>query len=93
MKKPRTSEKLAHAWKRGRLSIHTALKRHLQNIEVWPVDPAFLMFLPIILGYANMGLMDRPVPLGTDENGEDVERTVAQIVDDLQLQPFLAKAR
>lgn len=85
----RTSEQLARAWKEGRLGTETALKRHLKRIGVGPVHPGLLFLLPIVLSYANMGLMDKVIPLGTDEHGQDVERTVAQIVEDLELEPFL----
>lgn len=83
MKKPRTSEELAVAWKQGKIDLNTALRRHLQNIEVWPVDAGFFMFLPILLGYANAGMIDKLIPVG--EEGH----TVAQVIEDLQLQPFL----
>lgn len=87
MKKPRTSEQLAMAWKRGRLSNNTALRRHLQLVGIWPIDPGFFMFLPVLIGYANMGLMDKVIPVG------DEQRTVGQTISDLQLDSFLEDAR
>lgn len=87
--KARNTEQLARAWKAGRLSTETALKRHLKLIGVGPVHPGLLFLLPIVLSYANMGLMDKPIPLGKDEDGQDRDRTVAQIVEDLKLEPFL----
>ena len=91
--KARTTVQLARAWKAGRLSTETALKRHLKLIGVGPVHPGLLFLLAIVLSYANMGMMDKVIPLGTDQDGQDQQRTVAQIIEDLQLQPFLEEVQ
>ena len=42
-----------------------------------------------MIGFANMGLTCKPVPLGKDQEGKDLERTVAEIIEDLHLEVFL----
>jgi hypothetical protein len=83
-KRPRTSEELAEAWKAGVLPLGTAASRYFKRLGLWPVDEKFLMALELIIGFANLGLWDTPVPV---PEGEEI--SVGAIVKRYQLTDFL----
>jgi hypothetical protein len=84
MKRKLTSEELAEAWKEGVMPLHTAVRRHFKLIGIWPVDENVMLALELIIGFANLGLWDRPVPVAECE-----EMSVGQIVERYQLTYFL----
>jgi hypothetical protein len=84
MKRRLTSEELAEAWKEGVMPLHTAVRRHSKLIGIWPVDEKTLVALELVIGFANLGLWDRSVPV--DDNRE---LTVAQAIEAFQLSDFL----
>ncbi len=84
MKRKRTSEELAEAWKEGVMPLHTAVRRHFKLIGIWPVDENVMLALELIIGFANLGLWDRSVPVAEGE-----EMSVGQIVERYQLSDFL----
>jgi hypothetical protein len=84
MKRKLTSEELAEAWKEGVMPLHTALRRHFKLIDIWPVDGKMLVALELVIGFANLGLWDRSVPVAEGE-----EMSVGQIVERYQLSDFL----
>jgi hypothetical protein len=79
MKRRLTSEKLAEAWKEGVMPLHTAVRRHFKLIGIWPVDEKILVALELVIGFANLGLWDRSVPVAEGE-----EMSVGQIVERYQ---------
>lgn len=83
MKKSLTSKELAEAWKAGDLPLHTAVERHWQRVGLWPVEEELLFVLELILGFANLGQFDRPIPVGDDEV------TVREAIERYQLSEFL----
>jgi hypothetical protein len=84
MKKKLTSEELAEAWKEGVLPLHTAVRRHFKLVGIWPVNEKVMLALELIIGFANLGLWDRSVPVAEGE-----EMSVGQIVERYQLSDFL----
>jgi hypothetical protein len=84
MKRKRTSKELAEAWKEGVMPLHTAVRRHFKLIGIWPVDEKTLVALELVIGFANLGLWDRSVPVAEGE-----EMSVGQIVERYQLTDFL----
>jgi hypothetical protein len=84
MKRKLTSEDLAEAWKEGVLPLHTAVRRHFKLIGIWPVHEKVMLALELILGFANLGRWETPVPV--DDNRE---LTVAQAIEEFQLSDFL----
>jgi hypothetical protein len=84
MKRRLTSEELAEAWKAGRLPLHTAVRRHFKAIGIWPVDEKFLVAVELVIGFANLGLWDRSVPVAEGEG-----MSVGQVVERYQLTDFL----
>jgi hypothetical protein len=84
MKRKLTSEELAEAWKEGVMPLHTAVRRHFKHIGIWPVDENVLLALELIIGFANLGLWDRTMPVAEGE-----EMSVGQIVERYQLTDFL----
>jgi hypothetical protein len=84
MKRKLTSEQLAEAWKEGVMPLHVAARRHFKNIGIWPVHEKVMLVLELILGFANLGLWDRSVPVAEGE-----EMSVGQIVERYQLSDFL----
>jgi hypothetical protein len=83
-KRPRTSEELAEAWKAGVLPLRTAVRRHFKSLGLWPADDKVLAALELIIGFANLGLWDTPVPVTEGE-----VMSVGQIVERYQLTDFL----
>ena len=84
MKRKRTSEELAGAWKAGVLPLRTVARRHFKRLGLWPVDEKVLVALELIIGFANLGLWDTPVPVAGGE-----EMSVGQIVERYHLTDFL----
>ena len=84
MKRPRTSEELAEAWKEGVLPLRTAARRHWKLVGLWPVSDEVLLALELVIGYANLGLMDTPVPVSDTE-----EMTVGEVIERYKLSEFL----
>jgi hypothetical protein len=84
MKRKRTSEELAEAWKAGVMPLHTAARRHFKLIGIWSVHGKVMLALELILGFANLGRWDTFVPV--DDNRE---LTVAQAIEAFQLSDFL----
>jgi hypothetical protein len=60
MKRKRTSEELAEAWKAGMLPLRTAARRHLKRLGLWPVKDKVLAALELIIGFANLGCWAAP---------------------------------
>ena len=84
MKRKRTSEELAEAWKAGVLPLRAAARRHFKRLGLWPVDDKVLAALELIIGFGNLGCWDTPVPVAEGE-----EMSVGQIVERYQLTDFL----
>jgi hypothetical protein len=84
MKRKRTSEELAEAWKAGVMPLHTAARRHFKLIGIWPVDEKVMLALELIIGFANLGCWERLLPVDDDR-----ELTVAQAIEEFQLSDFL----
>jgi len=84
MKRKRTSEELAEAWKAGVLPLHTAVRRHWKRIGIWPVTETVVTALELIIGFANLGMWDTLVPVAEGE-----EMPIGQIVERYQLTDFL----
>ena len=83
MKRPRTSEELAEAWKEGVLPLRTAARRHWKLVGL-PVNDTVMQSLELILGYANLGVMDTPILVNDTE-----EMTVGEIIERFKLSEFL----
>jgi hypothetical protein len=83
-KKPRSSAELADCWKSGLLPLRIAARRHIKLIGLWPVNDTVWLALEIILGYANLGLMDTPISVSDTE-----EMLVGEIIDRYKLEDFL----
>jgi hypothetical protein len=84
MKRKRTSEELAEAWKAGVMPLHTAVRRHFKLIGIWPVDEKVMLAVELIIGFANLGRWETRVPV--DDNRE---LTITQAIDEFQLSDFL----
>jgi hypothetical protein len=84
VKRKRTPEELAEAWKAGVLPLRTAARRHFKRLGLWPVEEKVLVALELVIGFANLGLWDTPVPVAGGE-----EMSVGQVVERYQLTDFL----
>ena len=84
MKRPRTSEELADAWKEGVLPLRIAARRHWKLLGLWPVSDEILLALEMILGYANLGLMDTQIPVSESE-----KMSVGEVIERFKLSEFL----
>ena len=78
MKRRLTSEELAEAWKAGVLPLRTAARRHFKVIGLWPVHEKVLLVLELIIGFANLGIVD-----------DYTEMSVGAVVERYQLTEFL----
>jgi hypothetical protein len=83
MKRPRTSEELAEAWKEGVIPLRTAARRHWKLVRL-PVNDKVLFTLDLIIGCANLGLTDSLIPVSDTE-----EMPVGQIIERFKLSVFL----
>jgi hypothetical protein len=84
MKKTLSSQELSEAWMAGVLPLRTAARRHFKLIGIWPVDEKVMLSLEMILGFANVGMVDALVPVSDNE-----ELTVGKILERYQLSDFL----
>jgi hypothetical protein len=83
-KKRRTSAEPAALYKRGQLSLDAALEQHARNLGLGPVSDGDFLAMQLALGFANLGVTDKPVPLSGGR-----KLTVAQVIEEFKLEPFL----
>ena len=84
MKAKLTSEELAEGWKEGLLPLRTAARRHFKLIGMWPVHEKVMLSLELILGFANLGMMDTPIAV---DDGKEIP--VNEIIERFKLEDFL----
>lgn len=81
-----TSDELARAFKEDEITLEVALEAHLRNLGSWPADEELLGVLWLALGFANLGMEDRPVPMSGDRR-----LTVGEVIEHYRLRPFLER--
>ena len=82
-KEPLSVEELAQAYKEERLSLDYTLIYLLRHHGPEPLSVASVLTLKLVIGFANTGLWDTPIPLPTGE------KTVRQVIQEFGLEPFL----
>jgi hypothetical protein len=83
-KKRRTSEELVALYKRGHLSFDVALEKHFGNLGLTTVSDTDFMTAQLAIGFGNLGVKDKLLALSGDR-----KLTVAQVIQEYKLQPFL----
>ena len=83
-KKRRSTEELAALYKEGRLPLDVALEKHFRNHGLSAVSDTDFMTIQLAIGFGNLGVANKPVELSGDR-----KLTVAQVIEEFKLRPFL----
>src|SRR5437879_5537442 len=83
MTKKLRSVEVIEAWKEGLVSLRSAVKRHWKIVGL-PGDDSVLMAIELILGFANLGILNTPMQV---DDGREL--TIEQAIDEFKLADFL----